>query len=173
MIFLRISVLTTTGSQRVKLASMKDWEEIKWALWQDITQKYIVSELCVIKGIHLWQAWKTIVQLTLIAGARTNSCHKENNKVFDALMPIMILLHYNACNNQYISTYLDKNFVKNMHSFTGLFWVWFGHEKKSQASKYVHHSSQRSLTNILFTFCFVRNHISTSDWKWTKVFNTK
>ena len=122
MIFLGISVLTTTGSQRVKFASMKDWEEIKWALCQDITEKYIVSELWVIKGIHLWQAWKTIV-LTLNAGARANSCHKENNKVFDALMPIMILLHYNACNNQYISTYFDKKFFKNMHSFTGLFWV--------------------------------------------------
>ena len=76
MIFLRIVVLTTTGSQRVKFASMKDWDEIKWALWQDITQNYIVSELCVIKEIHLWQAWKTIVQLTLNAGARANSCHK-------------------------------------------------------------------------------------------------
>ena len=76
MIFLRILVLTTTGSQRVKFASMKDWEEIKWTLCQDITQKYIVCELRVIKGIHLWQAWKTIVQLTLNAGARVNSCHK-------------------------------------------------------------------------------------------------
>lgn len=173
MIFLRISVLTTTGSQRVKFASMKDWEEIKWALCQDITQKYIVSELCVIKGIHLWQAWKTIVQLTLNAGARANSCHKENNKGFDALMPIKILLHYNACNNQYISTYLDKNFVKKYAVFYGplLRIIWT--RKKSHASKYVHHSSQRSLTNILFTFCFVRNHISTSDWNWTKVFNTK
>ena len=76
MIFLRILVLTTTGSQRVKFASMKDWEEIKWTLCQDITQNYIVCELRVIKGIHLWQAWKTIVQLTLSAGARANSCHK-------------------------------------------------------------------------------------------------
>ena len=68
MIFLRISVLTTTGSQRVKLASMKDWEKIKWALCQDITQKYIVSELCVIKGIlydkpeKLLSSWHSMLE---------------------------------------------------------------------------------------------------------------
>ena len=70
MIFLRISVLTT-GSHGVKFASTKDWDEIKWALCQDITQKYIVSELCVIKGI-IYDKRKSIV-LTLNAGARANS----------------------------------------------------------------------------------------------------